>query len=499
MQNNQLRPILDNLVAHLTTQPFRFVVDSRKDKDSRERALMDQMIVNYHVRLQRWNQLVAEAKYIAGCYGFCPIHQMVRDDTTVDTFEGTRPAAGMFGGGEGDVLAAGPDPTSSGPAPSSPPGAPPPVMLDAWCGNPWDMAFDPGSRRWSINRCTFGRILPTQLVREAFGRDDIEGDRYRSSASQFQLMAQRWAGAGSGAHGTATLQRGESHEELTGLIYEEIPPGIDSQWPTGRLSIVALQGSSTTQRELGRTGAGPALLLWADVLPGATYSWVPFYSHWRMDDPLGKPFIADLDDDQIHLNQLESLADEFLRRANKPPLASSGGVNVETLDYNGDTVLEVEPGDVGLRYFEYPARHLGFLENKIARVLDGMYRKGAYQAASRGEGKSGESGKAIIALQTADDSILGPLSMLTQNELESFATLSWKLLKEFLDVGMVIDIVGEEFAHIAEPYVDRSMLSRHEPVFRLVSGRSRRVVAHCPNGAQPSDKGWRQRCHSEGR
>ena len=474
MQNNQLRPILDNLIAHLTTQPFRFVVDSRRDKDSRERALMDQMIINYHVRIQKWNQLVAEAKYIASCYGFCPVHQMVRDDAATDTYEGARPAGGMMqepgmmGGGEGDVLAAASD-HSSGPAPS-----PPPIMLDAWCGNPWDMAFDAGAKRWSINRCTFGRILPTEMVKQAFGRDDIEGDRYRSSASQFQMIAQRWAAAGSGVHGTATLALGQRDEELTGLIYEEIPPGVDMQWPNGKLSIVALQGSATTQRELGRTHAGRSLLLWEEELPGSTFSWVPFYSHWRMDDPLGKPFIADLDDDQVHLNQLESLADEFLRRANKPPLASSGAVNIETLDYNGDTVLEVEPmgtpGEVELRYLEFPSRHLPFLQNKIERVLEGMYRKGAYQAASRGEARSGESGKAIIALQSADDSILGPMSMLTQNELQDFAALGWKLLKEFLDVGMVIDIVGEELSHIAEPYVDRNMLSTSEPAFRLVSG-----------------------------
>ena len=476
MQNNQLRPILDNLVAHLTTQPFRFVVDSRKDKDSRERALMDQMIVNYHVRVQRWNQLVAEAKYIAACFGFCPIHQMVRDDASVDTYEAPAPA--QIGGEVGGSMAALPGQPSSGPTPASSPDMPqepPPIMLDAWCGNPWDMAFDTGSKRWSINRCTYGRILPTEMVKEAFDREDLEGDRYRSSASQFQLMAQRWNAAGSGVHGTSTYALGEQHDELTGLIYEEIPPGVAGpDYPNGKLAICALQGSATAQRELGHTGAGRSLLLWEGELPGGAFSWVPFYSHWRMDDPLGKPFISDLDDDQIQLNQLESIANEYLRRANKPPLASSGGVTIGTVDYNGDTILEVEPGqtagDTELRYLVYPAQHLPFLGEKIARVLEGMYRKGAYQASSRGEVKSGESGKAIIALQSADDSILGPLSMITQNELEEFAGLSHKLLSAYLDVGMVVDIVGEELAHIAEPYVDKTMLSAHPPAFRLVSG-----------------------------
>ena len=466
MQNNQLRPILDNMIAHLTTQPIRFIVESRKDKDSREKALMDQMIVNYHVRTQKWNALLAEAKYIASCYGFCPIHQMVRDDAQEDTFEGPAPAGDTDPMMQAMMQMQG----AEGMFPE-----PPSIMLDAWVGNPWDMTFDAGARLWSIHRAIYGRVLPTALVKAAFGRDDIEGDVRRPSASQFQLIAQRWMEAGSATHGTAALHTGENEEELSGLVYEEIPPGIDPQWPRGKLSIVVMHGASTAQRELSQSGGGRAELLWQEELPGGTFSWVPFYSHIRMDDPLGKPFISDLDEDQIVLNQLESIADEYLRRASRPPLASTGAVKVDTLDYHGDTILELEPtgvasGDTELRYLEYPAQHLVFLEKRIARVLEGMYRKGAYQAASRGEGKSGESGKAIIALQSADDSILGPLSMRTMGELESLAALSWKLLKEYLDVPMVVDIVGDELAHIAEPYVDRNMLSDTTPTFKLVSG-----------------------------
>ena len=466
LQNNQLRPILDNLVAHLSTQPIRYIVEARKDKDSRERAHMDQLLINYHVRKQKWNALVAEAKYIAGCYGFCPIHQMVRDDAPQDTFEGVRSSQGMMGPQLFDEAA-------------MEAFKPPPIMLDAWVGNPWDMTFDSGAKRWSIHRTTYGRIMPTELVKAAFGIDDLEGDSRLPSASQFQLIAQRWLHAGSSAHGSAALRYGEDgDEELTGLVCEEIPPGIlsDPRWKeSGRLTIVALQGAATTQREYSPSSAiGRGKLLWQGELPGRTFSWVPFYSHWRMDDPLGKPFIADLDDDQIALNQLESLGDEYLRRASRPPLASTGHVNLEELDYYGDTVLQVEPGTpenrATLNYLVYPGEHLTFLDRRIARVLEGMYRKGAYQAASRGEGQAGESGKALIALQSADDSILGPLAMITQTELEEFAALSWMLLKEYLDVGMVVDIVGEEFAHMAEPYVDRTMLSKSIPSFRLVSG-----------------------------
>ena len=453
-QNNQLRPIVDNLIAHLTTQPIRFVVEPKADKDARERAQIDQLLINHHVKAQRWNVLLAEAKYIAACFGFCPIHQMVRDDGPYDTYEAFDPAT---------------------PGTEGVPAGPPAIHLDAWVGNPWDMSFNAGARLWSIHQCTYGRVIPTSMVRNSFDRDDIEGDRRRPSASQFQMIAQRWLQAGMEEHGTAAMRTTERDEELTGLIYEEVPPGIDPEWPSGSLRIVALQGSATSQPELARAGASRATLLWEGELPGGCFSWVPFYSHWRIDDVLGKPFVADIDEDQIVLNQLESLADEYLRRASRPPLASTGAVNVRSLDYRGDTLLELEPtgyqsGDTELRYLEYPASHVHFLGERIARVLDGMYRKGAYQAASRGEGKSGDSGKAILALQTADDSILGPMAMRTQQELEEFAGLSWKLLKTYLDVPMVVDIVGEELAHLSEPYVERTMMSRRKPGFRLVSG-----------------------------
>ena len=96
-------------------------------------------------------------------------------------------------------------------------------------------------------------------------------------------------------------------------------------------------------------------------------------------------------------------------------------------------MLEVEPlagGSVELSYLEYPGRHVTLLQSKIARVLDGMYRKGGWQASSRGEAGAGESGKAIIALQTADDSIFGPMVLQARDELQSYAQLNWKLFKE---------------------------------------------------------------------
>lgn len=451
VQNNQLRPILDNYVSHLTTQPFRFVVESRQDRKSRESAIIDQALINHQVRAQRWNALWAEAKYLAACTGFCPVHSAWRDDMSSDPFEA--------------VLATTPD--------GIPMIGPRPGIIDSWVGNPFDYVLDSGARRGSFHRATYGRVLPAEMVRQAFGRPDLEGNNRLPSASTFQRTAQKWTQAAGMVHGSSVMTLGWNNDELIGLIYDEIPPGVDANLPHGRLAIIALQGMASAIREEGRGGIGTPTLLWVGPLPARVFSHVLVRSHSRADDPYGKPFIADLDDDQIQLNQLESMVNEYLRRASKPPLASTGRVNVETLNYKGDTVLEVEPlggGSVELSYLEYPARHVSLLQNKINRVLDGMYRKGGWQAASRGESQAGESGKAIIALQQADDSIFGPATGQTRTELEQFAVLNWRLFKAFGDVPTVLEVVGDEAAHLSEDYVDRTKLSDTPPTFTLVSG-----------------------------
>jgi hypothetical protein len=449
IQNNQLRPITDNFVAHLTTQPYRFVVEPPSSREDRESAVIDQALMNHVVRMQRWNALMAEAKYMAACYGTCPIHAAWRDDVNGDPYEAVAAQDEM----------------------GNPMISPKPGAVDNWVGNPFDHVFDSGARRHSIHRQTFGRVLPAQMVRDAFGRPDIEGNERIPSASMFQRVVQKWTQAGGDVHGSAVLTPGWGHDELIGVIYDEILPGTDPSWPNGRLAIVALQGSAATSRDEAHGGIGTPVLLWVGDLPAAAFSSVQVYSHHRMDDPLGKPFVADIDDDQIQLNQLESLVNEYLRRASRPPLASSGAVNVDTISFRGDTLLEVEQlgaGSLELQYLEYPARHITLLESKISRVLDGMYRKGGWQAASRGEMKG--SGKAIIALQQADDSIFGPIVQRTREELEAFARLNWKLHKQYMDVPDIIDIVGDEQGHIAESYVSRVQMSERPPVFTLVSG-----------------------------
>jgi len=456
-QNNQMRPILDNFVAHLTTQPFQFVVEPKLDRKAKTSAIVDQAIINADVRRMNWNALWAEAKYMAACAGFCPVHAMCRQERT-HPYEG--------------VLAQHPDQAQQDAGQQPQQGGPGPITIDGWVGNPFDTFFNSGARLNSLHRATYGRVLPADLVRRTFGREDVYDNDRLPSASTYQRIVQRWAFVGGFVHGTGGMSLGWGHEELIGLIYDEVLPGTHPDYPDGMLRIICLNGLAATQREDARGGLGEPILLWEGPLPGKRFSFVNVYSHHRFDDIHGKPYVADIDDDQIELNQLESLSDDFIRRATRPPLASSGGVNVETAGYMGDTILETTPslhgGQVELRYLEYPARHMQFLANKIERVADGMYRKAGWQASSRGE-TAGESGKAIIALQQADDSIFGPITQRTREEVEAYCDLVWRLRKDYMDVPMVLDNVGAELAHHAAGYVDRTMMSERPPVFTLVS------------------------------
>ena len=296
-QNNQLRPILDNFVAHLTTQNYAFVVEAKPDRRSRESAVIDQAIINADVRRQNWNALWAEAKYMAACAGFCPVHAMWRDEQG-DPYEAVLAEQPM--GEEGGQI------PMQGPRPGS---------IDSFVGNPFDTVFNSGARRNSVHRTTYGRVLPAELVRQAFGRDDIEGNDRLPSASTFQRVVQRWIMAGGCTHGSSALSLGWGHEEMVGLIYDETLPGVDPDWPAGKLTISALKGLAATQRIEARGGLGAPTFLWNGPLPAGVFSFVNVYSHHRFDDPHGKPYVGDIDDDQIELNQLESLYNKFVRRA----------------------------------------------------------------------------------------------------------------------------------------------------------------------------------------
>lgn len=439
-QDNQLRPILDNFVAHLTTQPYRFVVEYRQDRRSRQSALVDQAIINHEVRSQKWNMLMAEAKAMAAVAGFCPIHSMWRDDPGNDAFESILPGVQ-------------------------------PGRIDSWVGNPFDHVFNAGSKKGSVHRQTFGRMLPASFVRSVFGRDDLEGTDTMPSASVFQQIVSKWNRVGGARHGYSELSTGQGHEELIRLVYDEMLPGYDPEYPEGCLVIIAVNNGSRTGDQ--RDGVGKPTLLWKGPLPAQVFSSINVYSHHRFDDVHGKPYIGDIDDDQVELNQRLVLFKEYQRRANRPPIGGSGAVDVDTVGFERDTFFEVDggvsSGSATLQWLEYPASHVPALLQDIQQIYERMYRKAGWQAASRGEAIDG-SGKKVIALQQADDSIMGPISQRTSEELEDLAQLNWRLRKEFMDVPTALEYVGDELAHMVEPYVDRTKMSERPPRFRLVSG-----------------------------
>ncbi len=448
-QNNQLRPIVDNMVAHLTTKPYQVVAHATADRRSRQASRIDSALINHLIRANHWNALWAQAKFVAAAYGSCPLHAFWREDEWDDEYEAV---PGII------------DINTGMPIQGVRPG-----RIDNVLGNPWATVYDGGATRTRRHRQTFERTLPTVLVRQAFQRPDLEGTDKLSAASFFHRIGQRWESSSQGQHGFSFLSSGESNAELSTLLYDEIAPGIVPEYPNGRLAIYHLQGRQDDVAK--RENVSNADLLWIGELPAGTFSSIIVQSHHgRMDDIHGKPFVADLDDDQIELNQLETLYAAWIKRASDPPLVTSGHVDVGTIDYSGATLLEIEPGTQGaeLTYLTPDGQHIPVVGEKIARVLEGMYRKGGWMAASRGE--SGGSGKAIIALQTADDSVFGPLSQQTKMEVEEFSQLNWKLFDAFGDVPLTIDLVGDELAHLVEPKIDRTMLSERAPTFQKVSG-----------------------------
>lgn len=441
-QDNQLRPIIDNFVAHLTTQPYRFVVETKPDSKSRKAALIDQALINAEVRSQKWNYLMAEAKMLASATGFCPIHSMWRDD----------PEGGYEAVFPGQV----------------------PGHIDSFVGNPFDHVFNAGAKRASVHRQTWGRTLPADLVRQVFGRPDLEGTDRMPSASAYQRIARKWTRLGGGQHGYSTLTSSTGHEEMIALIYDEILPGYDPLYPEGSLCIIALQGSAGTKAEdASNGGGGRPVHLWSGPLPAGVFSSINVYSHHRFDDAHGKPYIADIDDDQVELNQRLAIFKDYMRRASRPQLGGSAGVDVDTIGFEGDTFFEIDagvaPGSPLLQWLEYPGGHVSALIEEIRDIRERMYRKAGWQAASRGE-TGGESGKAIIALQQADDSIMGPIAQRTSEELEDLAKLNWRIRKEFMDAPTIIEHAGEEVAHLVGAYIDKTMMSDSPPSFRLVSG-----------------------------
>ncbi len=458
-QENILRPVVDHMVAYHTAQPFSFVTEPKDDRRDKERALVDQVWANYLATRQRLNSVAAAALYMACPYGHTPIHAFWRNDSLEDVFE---PAySGQTTVSDPKVLQFQP---------------PLPGMIDFFVGDPWATVYHSGSKRTSVPMYTYERVLPAELVRRAFshvkGIETLEGSDRLASASRYVRTVRNWMVNAAFVHGFGGMVTGEGGDELIALLCQEVAPNVDPRFPGGRCRLLALKGAAEVDPS-SATSHGEPVLLHDGPLPGGCLSHVRIYSApgGRQDDVHGKPFVADLDDDQVELNQALTERKAYLRRATNAPLVTEEGLDQDTDVWEQDAHMELEPGTTVRPFFlEYPHGHIETLESHIRDLRSAIYTKGGYQAASRGEYSSGQPAAAIVALSKLDDSVHGPTNRLMREAMEDLMGISWSLMQQFGDVPWIVDNVGAEHAHLVGRYVDRAMLSKRRPTFRLISG-----------------------------
>ncbi len=448
---NLERPIVDNMVSYHTTMPFRFVVEASQDREAAQRAMVDQAIINHLAGKQQWNRAFAEAMQVAACFGSCPIHAFWRDDLNSDPYEPVY--TGSKGGDQ-----------QQQPGASVRRG-----MIDAFVGDPWGMVYNVGAKRNSRHRQSWERSLPLSVVQGAFGNQKLIGSTKLTSASRWQRTARQWAITGLNRHGSATQQGGRGSEEMIALLCNEIAPNMDPRYPDGRITLVAVQGQATVARGESSSGSGQAVILHDGPLPAKRFSSVIVYSANRFDDIHGKPFIGDIDDAQMALNQGLSARAEYLRRSIKPMLVEQGVVS-DTAVWDDDARLEIDPSAQFQPYFLQAKTDVAALNKHIEEARQAMFTIGGYQAASRGESNAGDAASKVRFLAQADDTIHGPTNQRFRESAEEYAGLNHALFREFADVPWLTEVTGAELAHLTDPWIDRTQVSQEEPSIKLVSG-----------------------------
>ncbi|TVS18813.1 MAG: hypothetical protein EA417_02190, partial [Gammaproteobacteria bacterium] len=456
---NVLRLIVDHAVAQHTTMDLRFLADAPSDRRSIEKSILDTILINHIASEQDWNGLFAEALYLAMATGFCPVHGYWRDDVSHQWYD---PVG--YGSGESAMAPGGEDQygeVSSG-------------MVDCFVGNPFDTVFDRGATRRSIHWCSYGRLLPASLVRDAFGHvpgiASLEGSKHVPSASIFQRIAKSWNLSGLGVHGSPVMNvRRRDDEELMFTVCLEIAPGYDPQYPDGRLQMVAVPGEVDLRQ--GR-GGGNAVLLVDQPLPARSFSFSNFYSHQRGNDVHGKPWAEDIDQTQVDLNIAKSQRWRAINKMLEAPIVTSGtAMREEMTEINGYGILEIEGGMNSFvpQVMQYPPSIVQALDSEINDLRQSMYTGGGYQAVSRGESPGSRMPyRAIIALQEADRSIHGPVHLRFRRSATNFARRVWSQFKAYADVPWVIKNVSGDYEHLSEAWVDRSRVSDDPPRYRLV-------------------------------
>jgi len=451
---NLLRPVVDNAVAHHTTMPLQYFAKTRPDRASRERGLIDTLWANHLTEVQDLNGVFADALYTAMPAGFCTVHAYWRDDA-VEQHEPSGPAGG---------------PQLYQPSPG---------MIDCWVGNPWDTVFDRAAKRGSINWASYARVLPADAVRSHFGHipgvAGIQGTTRMPSSAAFQRIARSWRLTGLGIHGHPVKdyrQGDRGAEELLIVVCRESLPGVDPRFPDGRLQMIAVPEASDLRARDGNTSH--AILLADQPLPGLDFSFTLFYSHHRGEDVEGKPWVEDMDALQIDLNIALSKRWEYTLKMANAPIVAPGGAFSEDMMVVGDgyDVIEVEPGAAGWRpsVMQWDPSVLQALSLEIREKRSAIYTLGGYQAASRGEAPGSRiAAKAIEHLQRADSTVHGPVNVRFRRAACDFMGICWKQFKQYGDVPWLLEVVGDEFGYLVEPYVDKTKVSSTPPNYRLVN------------------------------
>lgn len=449
VQWNLLQPIVANMVKHHASIPFRCTVEMTGTRKQRKKARAASAYGNHIIRDQKLNVVAAEALWMAAAYGHCPIHFQWRHDLTYDAYEPV-----YLSGEEA--------------APYM--GAMRRGFVDAYVGDPWNTIYNEGATRSSVHRMTYARSLPLSLVQESLkGKapwvETLKGRTDLPSASRFQRTVRRaMEQAGTGSHGSVAVNQGMKGEEIIVLLCDELLPGMDPKYPRGRLTILALDGVASVDEG---TWGGRPVHLHTGPLPAGRLSAIRVYSTDSFDDVLGRPFVANLDDLQISVNQLATLRRERIRRfARTQLLAQAGGLEDDSLTTVDDAILYY----TGERptFLSPPQAEVGLIDNDIRDTLEQMFRIGGWQAASRGEGKAGDAAQKVVALAAADDSIFASSNLHFQETMCEGLQTGCALAKRYMTVPTPLKTTGTDLTYLGE--ITAEDLPDEPPSFLLTQG-----------------------------
>ena len=450
---NLLEPIFEDWISYITSEPLRFAVDGPTDRKARDQGRVNTLLANHIAKQQRVNAILAQGMQMAGVYGMCPVHSSWRDDLLSDPYE---------------PIYQHDDPEIASQKPQK-------GFVDVWVGDPFGTTFNAGSKLGSIQLMGYERLLPAKMVRHAFrhvpGIESLQGSDKVASSSIYQRIGSRWqVGSRWDAHGTAIMEAGEGGEELVLLICEEMEVGVDHEKPEGYYRIVAISGNPNDENLRG----GQAILLHEGPLPGGVLSAELFYAGFRQDDVLGKPFFSGgLGDAQVYLNQYLTLAAEWARKHAHPPIVVAGEYSIpdDAAIYDDDVIVELQgdQGSVSLLTPNFGSGGTPF-DSHIEYWQDYLFRKGGWQAASRGESDASSPAAKVVALARADDSIRGTVVRSYKQSSANMAKRWHQIAKQYMSVPWLVNVTGEEWSYLADPFIRQEQLSDTAPEYRVVSG-----------------------------